>query len=59
MIADAIETGLASGKYANLQDAIQKELLTPIQGKAGYQDIMNSAINKNDGFQTFSVKNAD
>lgn len=59
VIADAIETGLASGKYKNLQDAIQQELITPIQGKAGYQDILNSSINKNDGFQTFSVKNAD
>lgn len=45
MIADAIDTGLATGKYKNLGEAIKAELTDPIMQKKEYAQIQEAMYN--------------
>lgn len=58
MIADAIDTGLATGKYKTLGDAIKAELTDPIQSKPEYAQIKDAMYNTGSKYSTFSNKDS-
>jgi len=58
VIADAIDTGLATGKYKTLGDAIKAELTDPIMSKPQYAQIQEAMYNTGNKYSTFSNKDA-
>lgn len=58
VIADAIDTGLATGKYKNLGEAIKAELTDPIMQKKEYAQIQEAMYNTWSKFSTFSNKDS-
>lgn len=57
VIADVIDTKLASGEYKDLAEAIQKELTDNITAKAEYSQIQDATYNAGK-FSTFSNKDS-
>lgn len=58
VIADAIDTGLATGKYKTLGDAIKAELTDPIMSKPQYAQIQEAMYNTGSKYSTFSNKDS-
>lgn len=58
-IVQAVNDWIASWKYKDVNDAIQKELIEPIQAKWQYQDILDATTGQNSKYEYKPIQTTD